>query len=385
MAHFLSRIYTSGARLAGVLCLHRITDNRVSGSTARSFRLVKKMCGTKAAPFAVLVTTMWDSIPNEGPRHAKATERDDDLAKTEAYWGSMLRLGSRAHRWTGTRASGLSILYGLLWKYDSAGPIILRIQEELVNEKRDLDETEAGMELAKHHGTKWQGHQKEVRELRISIEKDINSRNTESAALLRTQKRNLEHQLKESEVSEQDLREGVDGLFESKSGHYQGLYEDALREGYQVSHEIEALRTRLDLLRKQLRDNAAALDDEERRYERAKAGAPTAGQIKLLDEDHWERRVRHEVERKEAEGIRLATEEEIRKKEKRKMMKRNSLAILGMLGGVVTIAAGGATMQIPVVAAGIGLFGTAAMKLDFSKKKKRDGDKVWDVQEHDAK
>ncbi|MBE3042639.1 hypothetical protein IMZ48_08695 [Candidatus Bathyarchaeota archaeon] len=383
IAHFLARVYTSGARLAGVFCLHRITDNRVSGSAARSFSLVKKICGPKAAPFALLVTTMWDSIPGEGSRYVKATERDDELSRTEGYWGSMLKMGSRAHRWMGTRASGLSILSGLLWQYDAAGPVILRIQEELVDKNRDLDETDAGMELAKHHGAKWQGHQKEIRELRASIEREVSNKNTESAALLRTQKRDLEHQLKKSEAAEQDLREGLHGLFEAKARHYQALFKDTQREAHQASREVRELQTGLDLLRRQLRDDAVAFEDEVRRCERAKSAAAAAGQRKRLEEDHQKRRARYERKRKEAEGKQRITEEDIKKKEIRKRWKRNSLAILGMLGGIATIAAGGATMQIPVVAAGIALFGTAGMKLDFSKKKKRDEDKAWEVQEHD--
>ncbi|EGU76020.1 hypothetical protein FOXB_13438 [Fusarium oxysporum f. sp. conglutinans Fo5176] len=56
-----------------------------------------------------------------------------------------------------------------------------------------------------------------------------------------------------------------------------------------------------------------------------------------------------------------------------------------ILGGVATIAAGAATLQIPVVAAGIALFGTAGMKLDLHKKKKKkpEEDREWVVSEHD--
>jgi small neutral amino acid transporter SnatA (MarC family) len=75
----------------------------------------------------------------------------------------------------------------------------------------------------------------------------------------------------------------------------------------------------------------------------------------------------------------------IARKERRKLATRNALAVLGMLGGVATIAAGAATLQIPVVAAGIALFGTAGMKLDFSRKKKKrpEDEKAWEVSEHD--
>lgn len=84
-----------------------------------------------------------------------------------------------------------------------------------------------------------------------------------------------------------------------------------------------------------------------------------------------------EIERKEY------LEKKLARQEKLKIVKRNTLAILGMLAGGATIAAGAVTMQIPVVAAGIALFGTAGMKVDFHKKKKVVEDKEWVVSEHD--
>lgn len=327
---------------------------------------------------------MWDSIPSEGIHYEQAIERDHALAGTEAYWGSMLRMGSRAHRWMGTRASGLAILCGILLHYDAAGPVILRIQEELVDQKHDLGETEAGKELSKYHGAKRQGLQEEIKELRVSIDRETNSRRNGSAALLRSHKRDLDHRLKEAEMAERDLREGLDGLFEAKAKHYQAMFHDAQIEAHDASREVKEMRRGLELLRRRLRDDAVAFEDEVRRYKRARAAAAAASQRKRLDEDHGKRQVLYDQRREEAQETERLTEEDIVKNERREQSKKNALAIVGMLGGVATIAAGGATMQIPVVAAGVALFGTAGMKLDFSRRKKRDEDSEWVVQEHDA-
>lgn len=383
IAYFLARVHTSGAHLAGILYLHRITDNRVTGSAARSFNLTRKMCGTQAARFATLVTTMWDRVPREGSLYDKAVERDNELARTDGYWGSMLGMGSRAHRWMGTRTSGLSILSGLLWQYDSQGPAFLKLQQELVNEKRDIDETEAGKELAKYHGVRWQGFQREITELRASIERELNNRRSQAVALLRTQKKDLESKLKNAEGAEQDLREGLDTLFKTQAMQYQALFYKTQSEAQEVAREVREMRADLDILRKQLRDDAAAFEDEVKRYRSARAAATETAQKRRLEEAHEARASQYQGRTKETLEIERLTETEIRKKERRKRLKRNALAILGMLGGVATIAAGGATMQIPVVAAGIALFGTAGMKLDFSKKKRKDEDKVWEVQEYD--
>ncbi|KAI5456472.1 P-loop containing nucleoside triphosphate hydrolase protein, partial [Mariannaea sp. PMI_226] len=342
IAFFLTKVYRQRISIGGIIYLHRITDNRVSGSAMRSFNLLKKICGPEGAKFAVLVTTMWDDIPFGSPICNLARQREDELRMKENYWGSMKSEGSRMQRWNGTRESALSIVTSLLWLSDNEGPVVLRIQKELVDEKEDLEDTSAGRELAKYHGVIWQRLQGEIRALKASCKQALEAQDKISAQRLEAERVELERQMNRAETAERDLREDLEGLFQSKTEQYRNLFLRTQEEVKTLSHQIKELQTELEALKRREAENVRLFEQQTRPYEGAQTVMRTS----------------------------------------RKVLERNILSILGVLGGVATIAAGAATFQIPVVAAGIALVGTAGMKLDLSRKKKKEEERVWEVDDH---
>ncbi|KAH6874970.1 P-loop containing nucleoside triphosphate hydrolase protein [Thelonectria olida] len=385
IAFFLSQTYKLGLRLGGIIYLHRITDNRVSGSAMRSFNLVKKMCGPEAAKFATLVTTTWDAVQLESPKHDETAAREHELRTIDEYWGSMVNHGSPMQRWTGTRASALSILTTLLWLSDNRGPVVLRLQKELVDEHKDLDDTSAGLELAKHHGATWQQLQQELKALRVSFEQALEARDRASSQHLQTQRTELERQMAIAETAERDLREDLESLFALKTEEYQRVFFETQEEVAELSRQVQELKTELKAIKTREDQAGVVIKTEAWPSEGARAATKRTVDHERHDKLQGEGRNRHRPSHKSNDARKQEIEETLAKAEKRKLLKRNLLSILGMLGGLVTIAAGAATIQIPVVAAGIALFGTAAMKLDFSKKKKKKKeDGAWEVDDHDG-
>lgn len=59
IAVFLSASYQRGARLTGIVYGHRISDNRVTGSSLRNIKMFKELCGNDAYKHMVLSTSMW--------------------------------------------------------------------------------------------------------------------------------------------------------------------------------------------------------------------------------------------------------------------------------------------------------------------------------------
>lgn len=45
LADWLNRVYQNNVRLAGILYLHRIGDNRLGGTAMKNLRMFKKLCG----------------------------------------------------------------------------------------------------------------------------------------------------------------------------------------------------------------------------------------------------------------------------------------------------------------------------------------------------
>ncbi|KAF4994262.1 hypothetical protein FDECE_13201 [Fusarium decemcellulare] len=380
IAFFLGQAYRFGATVGGILYLHRITSNRVSGSASRNFALINRMCGRLGAKFTMLVTTMWNTIAFESSDYQQAQERETELKTTKGYWGWMASYGSRTQRWEGTKASAHSILTSLLWISESRGPVIFQIQKELIDEAKALDNTAAGTELVKYHGAAGQEFQRELKALRSSLKREEEGSGKTSTRHFRDQKAIVENRLANVELAERDLRDGFEALSRKKTEPYRKLFEDTQREVSTLSNQIQELQGQLRQLQKQppkgkvtskRKPLVQALRSAERQQSQKKQGDKKA---LVLPKD------------KSTEPTVRTVEMELARREKRRVMKRNALAILGMLGGAATIAAGAATLQIPVVAAGIALFGTAGMKLDLSrkKKKKKDDDDEWIVDDHDG-
>ncbi|KAF4965618.1 hypothetical protein FSARC_6605 [Fusarium sarcochroum] len=433
IAFLLSQAYINGVRLGGILYLHRITDNRATGSAMRSFQLLHKICGIEGAKFARLVTTMWDEISVESSLYSRAMEREEELKSTEGCWGWMSDRGSRIQRCMATRASALSALSSLLAVSDVQGPAVLQLQQELIDENKDLDDTAAGIELSKHHGTSWQRLQRELKALQTSHQLTTEDSDSQFNEQLRAQRLDVERQLEVAETSERDLRQEVESMFTEKAETYRDLFIQTRKEVTHLSNEIEMLKQELKRvegssdLHKQVFEDAVRVStgprsrgarqsqtgavrrsresdeadsriqitgrftedvlpsprDPRRRPSPIPRSQPRSQVILRPTKLQKGRKPEYLIEQMSKEERGEYLEKKLAKKEKRKVIKRNTLSILGMLGGLATIAAGAATLQIPVVAAGIALFGTAGMKLDISKKKKRIEKGEWQVSEHD--
>ena len=83
--------YNNNKLLSGILYLHRITDNRVAGSSLKNLRVFQKLCGRDALDKVHLTTTMWDEV------ELGVGERRLEELKTE-YWKTMISQGAQVAR-----------------------------------------------------------------------------------------------------------------------------------------------------------------------------------------------------------------------------------------------------------------------------------------------
>ena len=126
--------YKGDINIATILYLHRISDNRMSKSAMKNLQIFSSLCGQKAMPNVVIVTTMWSFIPKElGIRREGHLKRD--------VWKDMLENGCRVGRFEDTRESAWSIVNSV-----NSGATLL-IQEEMGNVGKSFDETSAGADI----------------------------------------------------------------------------------------------------------------------------------------------------------------------------------------------------------------------------------------------
>ena len=115
-----------------------------------------KLCGDDALKHVILATTMWTRIKTD-----IAERRDAELH--EKYWSPMLERGSQSQRFHDTFNSAWEIIDNI-GKHTGDTRHVLLLQEELVDLRRRLSETQAGMTL-------YDGLQKNLIEQREIIQK----------------------------------------------------------------------------------------------------------------------------------------------------------------------------------------------------------------------
>jgi hypothetical protein len=138
---YLKAAYAKDILLRGVIYLHRITDNRMQGSSLRSLAILKSLCGPENYNNIALATTMWSAIvdPREGDR------REGELKTHMDYWAGLIAAGAKVYRHDKEERSAKEMVRQLLPKQK----IVLQFQRELL-QHGVIGKTSAGS-LVKHY------------------------------------------------------------------------------------------------------------------------------------------------------------------------------------------------------------------------------------------
>jgi hypothetical protein len=119
--------------------VHRITDVRIQRGALRSISVLREMVGRDKFPSLVLATTWWDHVDQK-----RGGEREAELMNTPNFWGSMIKMGAKVMRHDNKFQSAREILNEAISRA-TANP--LKIQEEMVVERRPFKETSAMVAL----------------------------------------------------------------------------------------------------------------------------------------------------------------------------------------------------------------------------------------------
>jgi hypothetical protein len=116
----------------------------MAGTPYRNLRMFGELCGDQAVRKVVLVTTMWDkALASASDKQRKTLfEREQELS--ESYWRTMMDHGASTARFLNSVDSAWKILDIILKQQESE---VLLLQEEIVDLKKALNETQAGKTL----------------------------------------------------------------------------------------------------------------------------------------------------------------------------------------------------------------------------------------------
>jgi hypothetical protein len=123
--------------MAGIIYMHRISDFRVGGIVAKNFQMFRWLCGDHTLKNIVIVTNMWGEVSLE-----KREVWEQELKTNSKFFKNTIDKGAVIVHHNNTIDSAHKILHGIMNKQ----PIVLGIQDEMINHGRNIMETQAAKE-----------------------------------------------------------------------------------------------------------------------------------------------------------------------------------------------------------------------------------------------
>jgi hypothetical protein len=243
---FFSALYSKKIMLAGLIYLHRISDNRMEGSSLLNLEVFQKLVGGEALQNVVLATTMWDTrLTIEAVQ--EATAREEELMTD--YWADMLHEGSKVFRQDDGLRSAMKIIDYLMY-LDGDG-IVTEIARELIDKKLTHKQTGAGkviqkelLEAEEHFATKLANnerrHSRAIEEGKLETAKKLEEQKSIIVAQKEKHDKDMEIMDRTFKESQNKLEREIENLMQQNAA--------AARKAIDDKRELKAVKDR-ELLR----------------------------------------------------------------------------------------------------------------------------------------
>jgi hypothetical protein len=252
--------------------MQRISDFRMSGTSQRNFRIFRELCGESSLKNVLLVTNMWSEVNREIEE-----AREVELATKDQFFKPVLDQGARLLRHVGTLESVHTILHHLI----DSDPAALRIQQEIVDEHKPIEQTAAGSELRHSLDEQADRHREDMRTLQADMEAAMRTRDEKNRGEFQKalEKKQQDYLRIMEQTSERIAAEFVaerarleDRIQHMEDEHHKQLQTMAGLQGeiaLQEKKQKEALKQGEILVANQADDDRRAQEPEERRNARA--------------------------------------------------------------------------------------------------------------------
>ncbi|PON28998.1 hypothetical protein TGAM01_v202106 [Trichoderma gamsii] len=279
VANWLNISHENQVQLAGIIYLHRISDNRLGGAAMKNLRMFKRLCGNDSLQCVVLATTMWNKS-----NVSLDEQRERELLEKPDFWGKMVKEGSQVFRHDNGKESATAIIECIIGK---GHRVTLDIQKEMASGKT-LDETGAGREVQTDMAALTKKHEKEMNSLRQELQdakdkhdssaiEEINQLRTELADKIRSDEEARKSMQVDMETlraqREEELQRQRDEAHQRELDHQKEMA-DAQMKLMAIKHEneAEAQRLQLQVHMAQMEAEAAKRDRERAERERDSQG-----------------------------------------------------------------------------------------------------------------
>ncbi|KAI0458957.1 hypothetical protein F5B21DRAFT_511764 [Xylaria acuta] len=280
LASWLGASYGNGVRIHGLIILHPISDNRVSGSSMRNIAMIKAICGFESYANVVIATTMWPAEPTDaGTTTLEA--RETELLSDDKFFGFFVARNAHLlrHNEEGGRdfareaTSARHIVAYLVGQSEMHAPIVLQLQREIVDQGKTLGETTAGIAAASELYKERKAHEQHLKNLRADMSQHLDESNAAYTAQLRELEEDTKKRLKKADNDGHMLKQRMEDWHENELNSLGGkmkeidrLFGEDISAREEELHEMEESLSemRKDLARRSQKPRAEhqkAVDD----------------------------------------------------------------------------------------------------------------------------
>ncbi|KAG8788693.1 hypothetical protein FRC12_014310 [Ceratobasidium sp. 428] len=250
IAAFLAKSYQEGYKLTGIIYLQRITDIRVGGISRRTFNLFRKLCGNDSLSNVLIVTNMWSDPPTqiELEREIELRDHEDFFQPALAKGARMMR---RAHK---DQESAHEVIRMLLGR----GTTAMSIQQEIVDEQKELSDTGAGQVLEEELKLVIDRHRAEMQQVKEDMETAVRERDEQT-------KKELEEWHAQAKLEDEKRTKELESMrkgFGDEQERWQREIEQAKERQRAADQEQRRIREELEATRRREREA-----DERARHE----------------------------------------------------------------------------------------------------------------------
>ncbi|KAJ6089840.1 hypothetical protein N7467_005056 [Penicillium canescens] len=321
LASYLGASYANGVRIHGIIMLHPITGNRMSGSSLRNIEMMKAMCGFEFYDNVAIATTMWpDTTLYEDT--GTLENREAELVSDQRYFGALISRGATVfrHNEKGIKSStdeidsARNIVSHLIQHSEKHVPEVLQLQREITEQRKTLGETGAGIAVARDIHRAKREHEEELRRIEADMKRELAKTNSAYAANLQELKEDIEKQLRKSDREKQALRNSMQDL------HHR---EERIWE-QRIEQMDKQFREQIAVKQEELRDMESSLD-EVRRDMAQQAQDLQVKKLVAAEARNYERKIAETRKKLAAREKELRNKEEQIKQARRDAARRQSL------------------------------------------------------------
>ena len=146
--------------------------------------MFRELCGDSTLKNVVLVTNMWGEVSTEDGQ-----DRENQLSSD--FFKPVLDKGAQMVRHHNTAESAHDIIRMIIKNH----PVALRIQEELVDEQKDIVDTAAGEVVNKELNEQMKRHQTELKKVQEEMEQALKEKDEETRQELEEDRREMQAQM----------------------------------------------------------------------------------------------------------------------------------------------------------------------------------------------